>query len=306
MLAGTLTGYAGRAYAACVNVGGTTYECSGTNTTPQVINANNSDVTTTPRFNVNVTGNAQNAITVTGDGNLSYTDTYYSSLTATGPQSQALRMTAYGGSIAIDTNGALTGVDFGIASRLYGGSAITIVADGDVTATGQYGIAISARSNGSGASTITTGPGTTVATDWNGFSLNNSGNGTMAITVNGDVTAGNLAFSVFGNTNNTGNTQPVTIDVGFNSIVSGGYQAMYFRGTPASVTVAGAVYGGTGGAIQFGVYNDELELQPGSVVEGAVNGGNGSDSLCLAGAARTVSTSAPSATASSTGASNSF
>jgi hypothetical protein len=51
--AGSLWLYSARtARAACVNSGGSTYSCSGANTTQQTINANNAAVSTVPGFSV--------------------------------------------------------------------------------------------------------------------------------------------------------------------------------------------------------------------------------------------------------------
>src|SRR5690242_2813687 len=80
MLMAAAVGYGRRAYAACVNSGGSTYQCSGASGA-QTINANNPAVSTLPGFSVTTGGNG---ITITGDGALSYTDTNASPLTAGG------------------------------------------------------------------------------------------------------------------------------------------------------------------------------------------------------------------------------
>jgi hypothetical protein len=83
MLLTAVAGYGRRAYAACVNTVGSTYVCSGANAATQAItgpNANNASVSTLAGFSVNTA--AGNAITITGDGALSYTDTNGSPLTA--------------------------------------------------------------------------------------------------------------------------------------------------------------------------------------------------------------------------------
>lgn len=69
-------GYAGRqAYAACSALGGGTYLCSGTLRTTQTINADNADVTMASGASIDTTGGTGNAITVTGNGALSFINT---------------------------------------------------------------------------------------------------------------------------------------------------------------------------------------------------------------------------------------
>ena len=82
MLMAATVGYGRRAYGACVNSGGSTYQCSGTEVTTQSIgpNANNASVSTDSTFSVNTP--AGNAITINGNGALSYTDTNASGLAA--------------------------------------------------------------------------------------------------------------------------------------------------------------------------------------------------------------------------------
>src|ERR1700724_3930619 len=52
MLVAAVAGYGRRAYGACVNSGGSTYQCSGTEVTTQPITANNAAVSTLPGFSV--------------------------------------------------------------------------------------------------------------------------------------------------------------------------------------------------------------------------------------------------------------
>src|ERR1700719_2873918 len=139
MLAAAAVGYGRRAYGACVNSGGSTYQCSGANATTQTININNASVSTLPGFSV--TTAAGNALTITGNGALSYTDTNASPLTA-GGFNIALFVRSGGdfagtpGSITIATNGALSSsanIGFGILAQNYGTGALTITANGNVT-----------------------------------------------------------------------------------------------------------------------------------------------------------------------------
>jgi hypothetical protein len=164
MLAAAVVGYGRRAYAACVNTGGSTYQCSGAETTTQTISANNAAVSTLAGFSVNAA--AGNAITITGDGALSYTDPNASPLTAPGT---ALYVKSTGddvgtgtpGSITIDTSGALSGGSNGIYARNYGTGTLIIIANGDVTGTTR---GIDAKNSSSGTDlSVTTGMGTAVS-----------------------------------------------------------------------------------------------------------------------------------------------
>src|SRR5882724_10492961 len=111
MLAATVVGYGRRAYGQCAPTVAPSYQCSGANVTTQTINANNASVSTVAGFGVNTA--AGNAITITGRGALSYTDTNASSLTAAA--GLALKTPSYGdfggtpGSVTIATNGTLSG-----------------------------------------------------------------------------------------------------------------------------------------------------------------------------------------------------
>src|SRR5664279_1739222 len=82
MLAAAAVGYGRRAYGAvgCVPTVAPNYQCSGAAVTTQTITANNASVSTVAGFSVNTP--AGNAITISGDGALSYTDTNASPLTA--------------------------------------------------------------------------------------------------------------------------------------------------------------------------------------------------------------------------------
>ena len=201
---GALTGYGGRSYGACTQVGVTSkFECSGTETTTQTINFNNAEVVTlaAPAFSVDTTGSGGNAITVTGDGALSYTDVYFSPLTAA---QTALSIRSNGddgittpGSVTVETNGTLIGAFRGIEAGNEGGGAMSITANGNVTGTGTYSAGISARNgdviNPAGTDlTVTTGAGTIVSGDSEGIDVENFGSGMLTVTANGNVTGTGL------------------------------------------------------------------------------------------------------------------
>ena len=140
MLAAAVVGYGRRAYGQCVSTGAPNYQCSGANAATQAITANNASVSTVAGFSVNTA--AGDAITISGDGALSYTDTHASPLTASAPFTTGLAVRSYGdfagtpGSITINTNGAISGGYYGIHARnRYGTGALTITANGNVTGT---------------------------------------------------------------------------------------------------------------------------------------------------------------------------
>ena len=135
-------------------------------------------------------------------------------------------------------------------------------------------------------SAVTTGAGTGVTGGIGIYALNYGG-GPLTVTANGDVTGTNgpgiYAFSA---------GAPIAITVGPKADVrSDGTGPVDFAidiaGASASVTVAGRVDGGAGGAILFNQCgcgsDDRLELQPGAVMNGIVFAGPGSDTFALGG-----------------------
>jgi hypothetical protein len=187
MLVGALTGYGGRAHAACtLTTPPNQFTCTAAETTQQTITTDNAQVTTEDGFSV-VTGDAR-ALSITAAGDLTYTDENDSTLTAA---NSALYMRSTGdagavpGSVTIDTNGALTGGTFGIvADNVDGRGALTIEANGDVTGTGSTGIF--AQGGGTDLS-VTTGVSTTVTGGSDGIIARNIGDGALTIEANGDV-----------------------------------------------------------------------------------------------------------------------
>ena len=247
MLAAAVGGYGRRAYAACANSGGTTYQCSGANVTEQAINANNASVSTVAGFSVNNPGvGGANAISITGDGALSYTDVNASPLTTTG--SRALVVTSGGdfagtpGSITITTNGALSGRNGGIDARNLGTGAITVTANGKVTG----GIYVS---NSAAGTNVTVTTGTTVS-GYSGISATNYGTGALTVTANGNVTGtGTNGIGITANNFSAGTALRVTTAAG--TTVSGGEYGINASndGTGAlTITANGNVSGASGGA----------------------------------------------------------
>jgi hypothetical protein len=127
----------------------------------------------------------------------------------------------------------------GIAANNFGAGAVTVTVNGDVT--GIFGGGIDVSNSSAGTSlTVTTGVGTTVSGRYSGISALSDGTGALTITVNGNVTG----------------TVSGAADYGIQAV-----------GRPATVSVAGTVNGGAGGAIQFdqtGAFANRLELVTGA------------------------------------------
>ena len=184
-------------------------------------------VSTAPGFSV-VTADPR-SVSITGDGALSYTAANNSTLTAA---DTALYIRSNGdvaggnpGSITVNTNGALTGGNFGVDARNYGSGALSVTANGDVTATSVTGIY--ARNSFSGTDLgVTTGPGTTITGRRDGIFARNYGMGALSVTANGDVT-GTTSFGIYAR--NFGSDLDVTTSAGttvagaFNGIVAHNY-----------------------------------------------------------------------------------
>jgi uncharacterized protein with beta-barrel porin domain len=302
VLVAAATSYGRRSYAACVPSGGgsTTYQCSGANFTTQTINANNATVTTDPGFSV--TAPSGNAITITGDGAQSYTDTNAAQLSA---PSEALYVRSGGdfagtpGSVTISTNGALSGGQRGIQALNLGTGALTITANGNVTGA-LFGI--NARSFGGNLS-VTTGTDTTVSGGLSGIRAATYGTGAATITVNGDVNGGVSGSGIYAI------SASINVTTGAGTTVSGGLQGfrarndadggttitangtvtgptgMFFFSGGATVTVGGAgvVTGSGGTAIRFANAANRLDLVTGAVINGTVLGSLATDTLGLSG-----------------------
>ena len=238
-LTGALSTYGGRAYAACVPAGGSTFVCSGATGTT-TINLANAQVSTQPGFSI-TTGSAT-ALTIIGDGALSYTDVNASSLTGA---TTGLLIGSLGtgtDSVTVNANGDIRGGSFGISARnTLGGGAVVITATGNVTGTNSRGI--QALNFGTDLS-VTTGAGKTVIGSSYGVFARNYGTGTTAVTVNGDVTAlgavGNAA--ILARSSGT----DVTVTTAAGTTVTGRRYGIFARedGTGAlTVTANGAVTG---------------------------------------------------------------
>jgi len=318
MMVGVVAGYGRRAYANCTSTGGSNILCSGASTS-QAVSAANANVTTAAGFSVTTV--STNALRITGSGNLTYTDVNASSLTSTNAASFVLSMqnSAPGGSLTITTNGditgngatargifalnvasstdisvtasgTVTGMTYGIFARNYGTGATSVTANGDVSALGASGgrSAILARGAATGTDvTVTTGASTTVTGNRYGIFALNAGTGTLTITTSGDVT-GNQDSGIYAR-HSGGGSIAITVNSGSQVTSSGSGAddaAIKMLGGAATLTVAGTLTGGTGGAVRFdqsSALADRLVLQPTAVVTGNVLAGPGTDTFVLGG-----------------------
>ncbi|MGJ5078309.1 autotransporter outer membrane beta-barrel domain-containing protein [Bradyrhizobium sp. HKCCYLS3013] len=340
MLVGAVSGYSRRAYSACANVGGSNWECSGASTA-QTISGANAHVTALSGFRITTV--SANALTITGAGDLSYTDTNSSPFTASAGNGLNMTTTAsVPGSITVNTNGDITalnygirgrnqgtgalnittngdvvstgttavsrgivainfgtdltvttgagsnvsGARYGILSRNYGTGSTTVTVNGDVTAAGTTGSDVALLARGNADVTVTTTAGTAVSGQESGIFARSDGNGAVEITVAGDVTGTNTT-GIYARSGTSGS---IAIAIGAGShVTSNGTGAAGFAidtsslvVSPTTLTVAGTLNGGAGGAVRFHGSANRLELHPTAVINGNVFGG-GSDTLALGG-----------------------
>ena len=189
---------AGKALAACTVVTGSTYECSGPETTSQTVTANNAAVSTVPGFSVTVNG--PSALTISGAGAISYSDNNASALTQTGlGVGTGLFVTSTGndgalpGSVRITTDGTITAGGLGIsAMNQGGGGSVVVIASGAVTATAAGGIGINAENTAG----IGLGVDAGAVTGGNiGISARNGGGG-MTIVTAADAVVGTNGMGI--------------------------------------------------------------------------------------------------------------
>jgi hypothetical protein len=193
MLAGAIVAYGRQAYAACVNVGGSNFECSGSSSAQILPATANAHVVTlaAPAFSI-LTGSS-NALSITGTGDLSYTDVNNSTITATGGNGLNVRSTVTGlpGSITIDTNGDITARNYGIRAENFGTGALAISVNGDSTSTSTtlFSRGIFAINRVGTDLTVSTAAGTSISAARYGIGGRNYGTGSTSVTVSGNVTA---------------------------------------------------------------------------------------------------------------------
>lgn len=223
LIASALTGYGRRAYGACVNTTGSQWECSGASA-GQIIIDDDADVSTVAGFSVTAIGTGLGII---GNGDISYTDANASPIVAA---AIALYIRSGGdivagnpGAVTVNTNGNLTGGNYGIYSQNFGSGALQITANGNVT--GTSGVGIYARNNAGGTDlSVTTGG--TVLGGTTGISTRNNGTGALDIIANGNVTGtGPFSKGIYARSYGT----DLSVTTGTGTTVTGGYRGIDAR-----------------------------------------------------------------------------
>ncbi|WP_141701207.1 hypothetical protein [Methyloceanibacter methanicus] len=142
---------------------------------------------TRPGFGVSATN--KNALSISGAGQITYTDKNGSSLTST--SRDALNVVSTGddgatdGSVTIDVDGPLTGGSTGISANNKGAGALTIKAGGTVESTSGNGIQAVNKNTQSKGLTIATGG--TVTAKRTAISATNYGSGLLSIDADGNL-----------------------------------------------------------------------------------------------------------------------
>ena len=252
-LLGALVGYGRRAYAiACGTGNAPNYVCNNSYLSSlQLTGINNAFVTTGSQFEVNTV--TDNGLTISGDGAITFQDTYSSQIKALEQNSgvAALAITSTGddggtaGSITVNINSIINGGYYGILANNNGTGAVNIVSYGDVTG-GARGIFV--FNDGTDLTVFTGAGSTTTGTDEYGIYTRNGGTGATSIFANGDVYAGN--FGIYAR-NYTNSGTDITITTGPGTEVVGtdnaGINARNEGTGFVNITAYGNVTGGTSG-----------------------------------------------------------
>ena len=285
-----ISGYGRRSYSACVSTGAPNYLCSGANNSSQnLYGVHNANVTTTSDFSVNT--NSGRALTITGDGALSFIDTSNGTLQTTAA-SYAIHIIAYGnngvtpGSVLIDTNSDISGYG-GIFSINFGVGSLSITTSGDVT--GANGRGINTRNYGTDLS-ITTAAGTTVSGRSYGIYSSNVGSGALSITADGNVIATN-GTGIVGRQYGSGLLSIVTSGDVTGTVSNGIFTSNSGAGSSTSITIGGNVSGANLGISSVNNANATdllIETAAGTTVSGtggirASNQGHGTLSITANG-----------------------
>ena len=267
MLAAAVGGYGRRAYAACVNSGGSTYQCSGANGTTQTISGIDASISTLAGFSISTA--SQRGLSITSHGDVSYTDLNASPITASDTAIYAVNLAGLNSvTLSITTNGALTGGMNGLKANNFNGNLassgpLTIITKGNVTggstlfASGIYAV------NWTGPNlSVTTGAGTTVRASRGIYTFNYSQGAALTINASSDIIAieqGIFARSRGGSDVTVTTGGSITLS-GDSSFGSSGIVALNTAGSGAlTITTNGnvtgaSVYGKYGNGNGYGIY----------------------------------------------------
>ena len=285
-----------QSFSACTQ-SGSNYSCSNTHAVSLNFTANDASVSTQAGFGVSNTG--ANAITITGDGALSFTDTNHSTI-MTSPSSAGLYMNATAddgmtpGSVTINANGNITGGKYGIFTKNSGTGTMSITLGGDVTGTTKAGVY--AKNTNAGTSIgISIADNKSVSGGTYGIWANDFGTSlTLNTGANSHVTGTDAGIHAIDN-----GRGDISIATGDNSYVGGhtGITALnngsnYGSGllsitTGANSTVKGTAGNGISAVTQIDTGDLNITTGAGSVVYGTTKGiytyhhGNGSLNVTL-------------------------
>ena len=276
------------AQAQCVSGGGA-YSCSGATVTGVTIRDDNAAVTTQPGFSVDAT--TGNALTIQGNGAISYIDQDAATLTTTGRNGLSVTSTGdvggVAGSVTVQTNGDITGANAGIIVNNGGSSSTSITATGKVSAT--VGTGIYAQ-NQTGAADMTVSAQDVTGNN-TGVFVRNNGTGQTSVTVSGVATGGATGNGVFALAGSA-STGGVTVDV---AAASGGVHAVYVEnrgGGATTVSASGPLTGlldssnglyALAGASSTGLTVNAADVTVGRNGIYAENNGSGATNVVVAG-----------------------
>lgn len=286
MLAGALAGYGGRAYAQQVCTGpDVDIVCDGASTeTQDLTDLINAQITTVAGFEVKTTSG--NGITISGDGELFYTDENESPLFAPYIALYVNNSGDYGGSpggVIVTTNGYLKGnTGVYVYNQASGGTSITTY---NKVYGNYYGIH---AKNYSGTLSITSS-GPVTGGDY-GINLKQDGGGIFEVTADGNVT-GSDDVGIFA-LNNAGVS--LSISTGAGTTVYGGTYGIQAINLSSDAAMTISANGDVQGGGNYGIYavneGTDLTIKTGaaSTVRGeyaikAQNSGSGSTTLDLKG-----------------------
>jgi hypothetical protein len=229
--------------AACVNTGGSTYLCSGAETTTQTITSNNAGVSMDTGAAVDTSAGTGNAITVTGDGALSFTNT---------------------------AGGAIAGADMGLSVISTGDAgatsgAVTVTTTETVSATSSFGILASNNGTSTGATAVSAADVTSANHD--AIFARNTNTGTdLSVTSTGTVSGRRMGID--GRNDGSGTLNIHATDV--TGTTEYGINA-WNEGTTLTIATTGTVTGGQGG-IQARNYGTDLNITSTGTVSGGDTG----------------------------------
>ena len=262
---GALAGYGGRAYAQCAPAttpSGPTVTCAGGpfNTPVDVDNTANANeslaVSTTAAFQVYVNTLTDTALTITGNGAVSFIDTFSDSyllsdagsgliITSTGDTTP----TNTAGSIYVNSQGKFYGGGGDGISAYNNGSGNIDIRIYGAYVTGSYRGIYAYNGNSAKDLSVTTGPVSEITGESYGIYVSNSGAGSTTITANGEVTA---TYGTGIDARNGNSAKDLSVTTGSGSKITGSYYGIYVSnsGTGSTTITANgevtATYDGPG------------------------------------------------------------